>query len=80
MRSLVLRVVGKAEIANRVRVAFDAAHQDVVILRGVDVGAARARLARNRLGEVVKGARVGAGDVEADGLDQGSQSAHRSKR
>ena len=64
----VFHVVGVAEVAKGVLVTRNALHQDVVILAGGEIGAAGAGLAIDHLGEVVKGAGIGAGGIELDRL------------
>ena len=60
----VLLEVGEAEVAEAALVARDALDGDVVVLGGVVVGAARALLAVDLVGEEVERAGVGAGAVE----------------
>src|SRR5215216_954990 len=59
--ALVLLQVGQAEVAQTALGAADPGHGDVVVLGGRVVGAAAALLTVDCLGEVVEGARVGAG-------------------
>ena len=63
----VLDVVRVAEVAHAAALAGDALDEHVVVLRGLVVGAARARAAVDRLGEVLERARVGAGPKSFSG-------------
>ena len=62
------QVVGQAKVAERIGVAFDSLHQDVVIFAGGVVRARLLGLAIDDLGEEVEGARIGAGAVEGQRL------------
>ena len=61
----VLGVVGIPEVAQCSLVVGDAGDQDVVVLAGQEVGARCLRFSVHRLGEVVEGAGVHAGGIQA---------------